>query len=294
MTLQSGDRITYYEKEYELETYPLYQYLEKRDDIFFNEYSSAEYRGYLAHWSIYKSKLILNEIKSNNHDLKSIFNTEDPVEASWFNGKLSICIKEDSFPHTVLRYKTYLICDVANGKVKDRKILVEARDNYEFLRGDLRGFELRDIILGQINKHNYKLYIDQYLRQMLNFLLNNSSFINSLWNQGNRNSYAFPCDVNENEIIELINDENKIEFMLSNNTIIVDCKRNPKMSIDISNLLERILSHSFLSMRIINKELESNLSINPDILFFNPQIELLENNIIYNFNFNWKLLSLSA
>jgi hypothetical protein len=47
-------------------------------------------------------------------------------------------------------------------------------------------------------------------------------------------------------------------------------------------------------MRIINKELESNLSINPDILFFNPQIELLENNIIYNFNFNWKLLSLSA
>jgi hypothetical protein len=47
-------------------------------------------------------------------------------------------------------------------------------------------------------------------------------------------------------------------------------------------------------MRIINKELESNLSINPDILFFNPKIELLENNIIYNFNFNWQLLSLSA
>jgi hypothetical protein len=97
-TAQTPDVISVDGKTHDLTVNPLERYLaehpEKRPSS--NTWSSANWRGYVAHWAVADGKLILTDVRiATGKDetasvLKDVFQEPPPIVATWFTGHLII------------------------------------------------------------------------------------------------------------------------------------------------------------------------------------------------------------
>jgi len=95
MTTQFGERILYKGEETQMETRPLSEYLQTRDDIRFKSPSTACRRGYYGQWEIKDNKLYLIDLVAFLKDYEKVgltylFPGQDEVFANWFTGIISI------------------------------------------------------------------------------------------------------------------------------------------------------------------------------------------------------------
>jgi len=102
MTAQFSDSIIYNGELYGIANEPFEEYLKTRQDIQYDGYCSACWRGYIAKWEIIEDKLFLiglNEfqfgkeepiIKEKTYNFNDIFPEQDKVFADWFSGELKI------------------------------------------------------------------------------------------------------------------------------------------------------------------------------------------------------------
>jgi len=108
MTAQAGETIIYKGKKTWMATEPLREYLKTREDILFNSYSTACWRGYFGTWEIKQNKLYLIDLKANsemhgevgldylfpkqkrNKILDYLFSKRNKIFASWFTGEIRI------------------------------------------------------------------------------------------------------------------------------------------------------------------------------------------------------------
>ena len=224
MTVQSQDKIDYYGRTFNLLNYPLSSFLNANQQIVFDEYHTAAYRGYECHWSLYGNKLFLLKLDSSNHSIETIFKNVEVVLADWYSGILTICTSENAEKSSSLSYARYLEVTIKNGIAIERKIFIKCQLDSIFSRNDLTGMTLGQIILGKVNEPNYKLSLNLYLEYLLSFILNNKNFKASFDYKDYSNSYMIPSDINELEILEFIKNSSfsQLKYLISNNTIMID------------------------------------------------------------------------
>lgn len=127
-TTQEKDEIIYETKTYTIEEVPLNNYLEKLDPIpEFDVPNTANYKGYTAKWEIKDNKLCLIKFqaKRDNQEVQisEIFPDSEtlPVEATWYNGKITINLEELLFHYGEFLSPTTLVLTIENGKIINKE-----------------------------------------------------------------------------------------------------------------------------------------------------------------------------
>ncbi|MBP0902311.1 hypothetical protein ACFSKN_01675 [Mariniflexile gromovii] len=185
-TAQYPDLIEFNGTEYSLSTNPLEPYFEKNPDKRPQWTSTALYRGYIGHFGIIDSTLILTDISQprrvkekdgktifkNISIKKSIFPEIDTIKIDWYSGILILPYGERiKYIHSgyASEYSNYILLEIKNGKFKRHK-------NYrhkEFLRfkeKQYSEFKKTETYKNQFEhiKNNYpesnKKFIEEFLK----------------------------------------------------------------------------------------------------------------------------------
>ena len=98
MTAQVGETIIYKGERTSMATEPLEEYLKTREDISFESYTTACWRGYFGTWEIKQNKLYLIKLRAfvkMNEKVKEVgldhlFPEQNEVFASWFSGEIRL------------------------------------------------------------------------------------------------------------------------------------------------------------------------------------------------------------
>lgn len=95
MTAQAEEILIYKGQEVLMDSLPLSDYLETREDLKFIADSSLCWRGYYGKWEILNDKLYLIEIQAfigdyKEVDLNYLFPNQEKVFANWFTGEIRI------------------------------------------------------------------------------------------------------------------------------------------------------------------------------------------------------------
>ena len=136
MTAQVGDVISYLGETFSLHSNPLEQYFEaghQRPKCLAEEIEytfTANWRGYIAEWTIDNDILFMNNITGPkgkvSRAMSELFpDAQPPIEASWHTGKLRIPSGEMlQYVHTgySTRFEKEIILHVKNRRVVKKKI----------------------------------------------------------------------------------------------------------------------------------------------------------------------------
>lgn len=171
MTKQSSEIIEYKGREYPLYSAPLRGYLEC-EKISMRGISSAAFRGYVGEWKIEKGRLFLTRIGCSRDTLFSLFNSDEPVFASWFSGTLKIAVGEMTGLELVRDtiYDYYLWVKIENGLVRERQIHQHFDDDPVINFGRYNGLRLSKLIRGDVNfTDDPYFFCHIYVRALLEF-----------------------------------------------------------------------------------------------------------------------------
>jgi hypothetical protein len=128
-TPQLTDTISFHGNSFTLLSEPLETYLishalpkPSAGDVF---ESSANWRGYLAYWAIWKDRLYLTKIESENHRrrnlIQEMFGQSSKVFADWYSGTLVLAdgdAVDNIHARHATTYERYTLIGVDKGEVK--------------------------------------------------------------------------------------------------------------------------------------------------------------------------------
>jgi len=282
MTMQASEIISYRGEQYCLFANPLYSYLVTRNDISFDLYTTAHWRGYQGYWKLEDDKLYLTDVESVNHSIQTIFQTSDPVLAEWFTGTIEIGFGEATHTEWNITYENYLWLKLDNGIVSDKKIIKQIDNNYIFDFGKYKGKTILDVVKGKINTtFNREHLFKEYFAEVINF------FINKEYNKRINIPYFNITEDTKTTLNDI--KTTTVKYLLTTNFIAIEKhfyvnSTGEEETEKFSQILEDILTSDFNLLRtIFKKEFpvgdieERTFLINGDISYIEWAIKKIEN-----------------
>ena len=188
-TAQYPDLIKFNGTEYSLNTNPLEPYFEKNPDKRPQWPSTALYRGYIGHFEIIDSTLLLTDISQprrvkdkdgkttfkNISIKKRIFPEIDTMKIDWYSGILILPYGERvKYVHSgyASEYSNYILLEIKNGKFKRDKnytrkefLKFKKRQFSEFKKTDAYKREFEEIQKNYPDSH--KEFIENFLKDYI-------------------------------------------------------------------------------------------------------------------------------
>lgn len=273
MTIQASELIEYRGEQYTLNSYPLYYFLKTRNDISFEMYSTAHWRGYQGRWKLEDNKLYLSSIESSNYSFFSIFNTNDPVLAEWYSGTLMIGLGERNYTEWSTYYENYLWLQVKDGVVVERKIAKQVPNDFIIDFGKFKGRTIAEILKGKIDTNpNIEKLCKNYIEEVISFLTNKE------YDKKVNVPYFNISDETKAVVEDLKN--SSIVYLLTSNFIAIEKHylNDPEEELTekFSKLLEEVLTSDFKVNRLLIKSKFSDGEISESTYLLNPDLNYLD------------------
>ncbi len=268
MTVQRQEQIEYKNENYKLFGAPFEPFLEKHKHIKFDWESTDNRSGYLSFWKIENGKLYLSNLLSSNYNMQDIFKTDEPVFAEWFTGVLQCGFGEYQSNHWWGSYENYLWFKFEKGVIIDKRIEKGFdKDNYvqymEF--GKYKYQKVSDLLYGKITQSE-KSTIKSYITAVIEYI-SGKSFEKIVIPK-----YKFAYT--DLELIDKLKTID-IDFKMSDNNLKIVSQKK-EIAIQVSSLLEKILSLIFVSLNEEYKEIvDEQYNINFDTILLNPDYRFL-------------------
>lgn len=269
MTTQAKDTLTYRNNRYLLTNLPLGIYLNANQNILFDDYTTANYRGYQANWELADDNLYITELESSNYTYYDIFKTNLPTLADWYTGTLQVGFGNYQNNERSSGFENYLWFNIEKGKVIDTRILKDLNDDYylQYINfGIYKNQKVKELLHGKITL-NEKKSIELYITAIIEYFLNQ-----------NANEIIIPkFTFNESEI-ELIKKlkTTNINFDISYNKVKITSDQN-EIAILFSSFIEKIFSLNFLWLNDEHKTKDyKELDINKDSILLQSDYRYLE------------------
>ncbi len=268
MTVQAQEVIEYKGEKYPIIGAPFEDYLEINKGISVDSnFSSANRRGYQGYWKLKNNQLFLTDLECSDYEFEQLFQTSEPIFASWFSGVIEIGFGEFKRNHWWGNYEKYLWIKFENGNVIDKRIRQGLEeDNYKkrINFGIYKGQTIHSVVLGKINSYRsnaIEKYIEAILISLKDFkkvaivpLLGKKYYdynlLNSLRNQN-------------------------ISFEVTSNKVSINCQ-DEDIAGQFSKLLEELLSLIYINL---NSDLRSQIRI---VESSDKDIEILYDSIAIN------------
>ncbi|WBM74914.1 hypothetical protein [Saprospira grandis] len=269
MTVQAQETLKYRGDDYLLIGAPLYSYLENHKEIEFEPYRTDRWNGYQGTWLLQDNKLYLVDLESANYTIQDIFKTTGPVFADWFSGQLQFGIGNFQEDHYWGCYDNYVWLRFEKGKVVDKKIVKNFKEEVKLEFGKYKGRFFKEVVNGKIGDGLYKT-IREYIECLLEVLKNERFEYKVLFPRFN---------VTEQDV-ELIREIRNygIDYLLTQNFIAVSSKifyensNKDELASRFSRLVEKILCSDFTK---IPRQTKNGLEIAEKSILINGDLEYL-------------------
>jgi hypothetical protein len=272
MTVQAQEIIEYRGKNYSLLGYPLNQLLKDRTDIVFDtySYSTAHSHGYQGYWKLEDNKLYITNLDSSNYQYKDIFQTEKPTFADWFSGEIKFGFGNYRPDHWWGNYDDYLLLNISQGIVLERKIIKLFCENQVLTFGKYKNRKFEEVLHGKIYWNVYPT-LKAFLEDLIHFICDKEF----------EYKVQSPYFKIEEEDIELVKEisTHGMDFFLTqkyiafSNRLFWDDKE--KRADKTSKLLEKILSSDFLVTTTLFKKGLNKAETSENTILINSDLDYL-------------------
>jgi hypothetical protein len=296
MVEQHQEIITYRDLDFLLIGTPLTPFLKEIKDIKSKIVSGAIYLDYQAHWLLEDNMLYLIDLQCDYYTLKDLFQTDEPVFAEWFTGKLKFGFGDNHDDDWLDFYENHVWLNIEKGKIIDKKIEKSFNNDIFIEFGKYKGRNFNEVLYGKITNQDTKTTVSQFIDCLM-------SFISKKDFEFKVQSPYFKVDTEE---VELIKKTRKygVKYILNLNSVAIISKvfKEDDNAEKLSILLEKILSSNFANVMTLTKPTlaqdaafaEESLLINPDVNYLIWALKTVDyfsiNSIYLNSTFDIKKL----
>jgi hypothetical protein len=275
MTAQAREVLEFKGNEYQIWGAPLNQYLDIHQEVVFEDYTTAHYKGYQGYWKLENSKLYLANLESANHSLQTLFDTSHPVHATWFTGSIEMGFGNFESDDWYDIHEHHLWLFFEDGVLIKRHVIKLTFEPPIFTFGKYKNVEIEKVLTGNYgHKTVYHISAAQkYVEDIFEFHANH-----------NFSKYLFlPHIINSkfNKITKINLSLKSYKYLITSSYIAVNDNLDNKIFLD---LIEEVLSGDFSVMFQKTKSdepviefCESSFLMSPDFSYIKWVIDNVDN-----------------